>query len=73
MGPARRTAKTGRVPTPDEVREEVLRPLAVGDAGERAVLPFDKHPGVDEDVQEEAGLQRKLLGHELVYRGMLSR
>jgi hypothetical protein len=44
------------VPVGDELREKVMRLLAVYQTGERAVLAFDEHAGEDQDVGEKPGL-----------------
>ena len=44
------------VPVSDELGEKVVRLLAVRETGERAVLPFEKHAGEDEHVDEKPRL-----------------
>jgi len=44
------------VPAVDELPQKVMRLLAVGDAGERAVLPLQKDPCIDHDMHEEPRL-----------------
>ena len=40
----------------DQAFNEVVTLLAVGDVRELAVLPFQKHPGEEQDVRQEPGL-----------------
>src|SRR5262245_4124316 len=54
MKGARRDGR--RMARRDELREKVGCLLAVREAGERAVLPFDEDAGEDEHVDQEAGL-----------------
>ena len=43
-----------REPTADQLREKLARLLAMDDAGERAVLPEQTHPGVLHHEYENA-------------------
>src|SRR5262249_56752262 len=55
--PAVVTTRVRRRKSPaDELREELARLLAVDDAGERAVLPEQTHPGVLHHEHEKARL-----------------
>ena len=45
-----------RVATADELRQKVVRLLAVDDTGEGAVLPLEEDAGEHQDVHQEAGL-----------------